>query len=941
MDNHFFRKTFCLLFSLILLASFATGLAENSWLCPSCGRENTTNFCTNCGMAKPEWVCRCGTKNVGLFCGDCGTSRDQLQMDYERAVTLYENGKPEEAAEIFVTLGYYADTPSYVVACVYEIGKKLYEEDKPEEAIAYFEQIKSFRDSTELIKKCRYRQAEMQLEAGNTEEAIKIWEQLWDYSDSAERIRAIYYNAGLSELGKGNWDNAISAFTKAGNYKDATTQILKTFYQEAEEKLAAGDVESALKLFESAGDYSDAKTRIKAVYYAQGEASLYQKDYQAAISTFFMADDYSDAKKRIKEVYYTQGIEKLAVNDLPGAMSDFRAADDFSDAKAQIESIQSMYYMQGKGMMSLGKWESAISAYELAEDYSDAAECIVEAKYLWANELAGDGNYQDALMIYKEIQDYKDVAALVLQANEKIEGQKIVIKHQSDKTEDLTWTIYNGSKKVKNYERPAAERINMPLGDDYSKLQMGILTFRNNAFRQNAATGTIEAPKSMSVLWNAAAGSVRGAKQSFYGIGYGSQPIIVKWSAEVRQKNNMFESKRDKKALKEVIVAGMDGNIYFLDLEDGQATRSSIKLGYPMQSTPSLHPSGMPYMNVGQYIRKLKVKTGKIGLRQYNLYDQKEMALIDGLDGKLHRAYNSIGSFDTSALIDRNSDTVVTVGSNGMLYLISLNSEFDWEYGIYKANPSEMTMVSRTKGEKDAITAVESSPAMYDHYVFYADMGGILRCVDTDTLTPMWAADTEDSVMASIALDQRALGELDLYTANMLENRKSGNAQIRRYNAITGKEVWCTEIDVKKEKKSQTDSGCKASPVIGNNKLDDLVFFTVTGLDQTGCALLSISAETNAALVALNKDTGDIQWAFALTDYSESSPVAVYDEEGNGWIIQCASDGTIALVDGLTGEMVTSLKISGEIAGSPAVYNNVMVLGTTGKDPFIYAISID
>lgn len=39
-------------------------------------------------------------------------------------------------------------------------------------------------------------------------------------------------------------------------------------------------------------------------------------------------------------------------------------------------------------------------------------------------------------------------------------------------------------------------------------------------------------------------------------------------------------------------------------------------------------------MNVGQYTRKMKNKTGKIGLRQYNLYDQKEITLIDGLDGK-------------------------------------------------------------------------------------------------------------------------------------------------------------------------------------------------------------------------------------------------------------------------------------------------------------------
>lgn len=36
----------------------------------------------------------------------------------------------------------------------------------------------------------------------------------------------------------------------------------------------------------------------------------------------------------------------------------------------------------------------------------------------------------------------------------------------------------------------------------------------------------------------------------------------------------------------------------------------------------------------------MKVKTGKIGLRQYNLYTLKELKLIDGLDGKYHRPLN-------------------------------------------------------------------------------------------------------------------------------------------------------------------------------------------------------------------------------------------------------------------------------------------------------------
>jgi outer membrane protein assembly factor BamB len=93
--------------------------------------------------------------------------------------------------------------------------------------------------------------------------------------------------------------------------------------------------------------------------------------------------------------------------------------------------------------------------------------------------------------------------------------------------------------------------------------------------------------------------------------------------------------------------------------------------------------------------------------------------------------------------------------------------------------------------------------------------------------------------------------------------------------------------------------------------------------------------------VALEKETGRIRWAKGLSDRSESSPVAVYDADGNGWIIQCAEDGTILLLDGRTGDLQSELKIDGQIKASPAVYNDIMVIGTTGKGTeFVYGIRI-
>lgn len=510
-------------------------------------------------------------------------------------------------------------------------------------------------------------------------------------------------------------------------------------------------------------------------------------------------------------------------------------------------------------------------------------------------------------------------------------------------TNVTVWTSV--TKKEKNYTRLAKEQIHMPDADHYTPRQFGVMTFRGDNFRRNAAAGSMSAAAvGLQELWKVEGGSARGVKQTYYGYGWPGQPAIARWTTEIKAKTNIEDDKKASRALKEVIIAGLDGNIKFLDLADGKFTRGSIKLGYAMRGTPSLHTQGYPFMAVGQYARKMRNKTGMIGMRQYTLYNQEATKVIDGLDGKYHRPENDVGSFETSALIDYTSDTLICVGTNGALYLESLGSTFDYNQGIMKISPSFTVMTNKVKGVKNkALLAVESSPAAYDKYVFYADMGGVLRCVDTNTLTPVWAVKTGDSVMAAVALDLTAQRDLNLYTANMLNNRKKGNStiQIRRYDALSGKETWCTEVGVYKGKKDKADVGAKASPIIGQNALGDLVYFTVTGLSEEGRAELGLTGEEVSALIAMDKDTGKVQWTFGMDSRSESSPVAVYDKQGNGWIVQCEQSGIMHLLEGRTGAQVSSMDLEAQIEASPAAYNNVVVIGTTGKGTsYVYGIQI-
>ena len=77
--------------------------------------------------------------------------------------------------------------------------------------------------------------------------------------------------------------------------------------------------------------------------------------------------------------------------------------------------------------------------------------------------------------------------------------------------------------------------------------------------------------------------------------------------------------------------------------------------------------------------------------------------------------------------------------------------------------------------------------------------------------------------------------------------------------------------------------------------------------------------------------------------------MAVYNENGDAWILQAEQSGLIHLMNARTGEVLDSLQLTAddaeavlEIKASPAVYGNLMLIGTTGtKAGGVYCIKID
>ena len=504
----------------------------------------------------------------------------------------------------------------------------------------------------------------------------------------------------------------------------------------------------------------------------------------------------------------------------------------------------------------------------------------------------------------------------------------------------LNDTVFIGAKAQDNFQRQ--DGYVAPNPDEYGmRTSAGVLTFRGDNFRRNAAYSTAEITEgTMSIMWQSPIGSLRTEDNgTLWGVGWTGQPSIIKWSKEVREMMNIYEDKKAVSGLREVIFAAQDGKIYFLDLATGEATRDPINVGFPLKGSVALDTQGRPMLAVGQGISKLaNGKTGAIGLHIFSLIDGKPFHLINGRQNNNQKQYFTNGAFDGTPLFLRDNNAMIIAGENGLLYTVDLNPDFKYPKtdnpdvtGSLDIAPSITYLRTKASEEKDAQVPVESSVAMYDKYIYMADTYGVLRCVDSDKMKTVWAVDNGDNTDAAIALDMEGETGVSLYTGNTaysrLGTKKPKDVSIRKLDALTGEELWCYNISCDYNK-SQL-SGVKASPVVGQNDIDDLVIFTVNMVKNGG-----------SRTIALNKADGSVVWTHDMEAETISSPVAVYNTAGQAWIIQADGEGTLYMLEGRTGRILSTLQLNGKIEGSPAVYKDVLVIGTCSKDAQMYAIKL-
>lgn len=464
------------------------------------------------------------------------------------------------------------------------------------------------------------------------------------------------------------------------------------------------------------------------------------------------------------------------------------------------------------------------------------------------------------------------------------------------------------SVSVKEYKRDY--EISFLSSDQYSQLE-GITCFRGNNYRDTASYGYADVKLSkLEKVWLAKNGSI----DIWTGVGWTGQPAVVKWKDEVRNIMNIVPEKKNKAALKEVIYATLDGKIYFLDLEDGKPTREPINVGSPHKGSVAVDPRGFPLLYAGQGIPDVRGKRIPIGYRIFSLINQKQIYFINGMDKDKLRPW---GAFDSGALIDSKTDTFIECGENGILYSGKLNTVFNPNKKTISINPELVKY--RYRSPISSKIGTENSPVIYKNYIYFADNSGLFQCVDINTLKTVWIRDVIDDTDSSSVLEESEKGVF-LYTANEVDHHgKASSSFIKKLNALTGEMVWDKKIPCSYD--PHTNGGALASPVLGRFDISDLVIYNIAKTDMKN---------NGSSLIAFEKDTGNIKWKVNMKYYCWSSPVAVYTKEGKSYLVACDSGGYMTLFEGTTGKKLDSISLEANIEASPAVYDDMIVVGTRG-----------
>lgn len=491
---------------------------------------------------------------------------------------------------------------------------------------------------------------------------------------------------------------------------------------------------------------------------------------------------------------------------------------------------------------------------------------------------------------------------------------------------------------VTDYQRPAPIRLDESSVNLLSA-HMGLLTFRGNYARTASSyQSVLDSATRLKKSWSFRTGRFLKDDGVNYwsGNGWTGQPIAVHWSNEWKAVMNLYPTACQKSDLTEIIYPGMDGKIHFLDIETGAETRPAINVGMIFKGTCSVHPT-YPLLICGSGDSATGLFGEQICARIfiYSLIDGRKLYEFAANDPFSTRSWHG---FDSSPIFAEEADTVIYPGENGVLYTLRLNTSFDKEHAILSIAPEQPVKYAYTSyaagerfeaSENGNGSGSESSPVVYDHYLFFGDNGGIFQCLDLNTMKPVWVQDLLEDINSSPVLEQDADGKWYIYVGTTLkfhyDSHHIGEAGIYKLNAQTGEIVWKKPYAV--HTVLGLAGGVLASGASGCGEIADYLFYAIS----------KVPSVESGYVVAISKTTGEEYWRYELPCDAWSSGCLVYTGDGHSRLVQCCGNGDVLLMDTLTGKVLSKVSYNSNIESTPAIVGNRIVVGLRSE----YIVSME
>ena len=461
--------------------------------------------------------------------------------------------------------------------------------------------------------------------------------------------------------------------------------------------------------------------------------------------------------------------------------------------------------------------------------------------------------------------------------------------------------------------------INFDKGEKYTELE-GVITFRGSNYRNAPAYGVADiSEKKLQTVWSQSTGGLSDVDGNYWsGNGWVGQPLIVKWPDATRKNMTaMYDWAREKDGLIEVVYAGMDGYIHFYELESGELTRDPMYVGFTFKGVGALDPRGYPILYLGSGVHS---PNGRSRAFIINLVDNTVMYEFGHNE---NFAYRGWPMFDGSPLVSAETDQLIYPSENGILYIIHLNTKFNETTGELSVDPDQVVKwrYNGVRSGNQYWLGMESSPLIINNYIFMADNGGNLMCLDLNTLKLVWVQDCLDDTNCTPVLDIED-GHPYIYISTSFHygwrSYTTATIPIWKIDAETGEIVWQTDYECYTV--ADLSGGVQGTIAVGKNELSDLIFVPIARTPSASSGILA----------ALKKDTGRVVWEHETSMYSWSSPVDVYDADGHGYIVYCNCGYNMYFLDGRTGEVLDTMGLGGNIEASPSVYDSYIVVGHRG-----------